>query len=137
MRRIATAAILLVLATGAARADADNCRRSREYLLGSLGGDLKLPPQSYNDLFKVCLAASNMTNVKDAYILKDGGIAVVPKQDTIPATASTLSQFCDAYPSATLRFLARKEMLAIKSVVDIVQLSSTSATPCKKIKGLT
>ncbi|MCA6106546.1 hypothetical protein [Bradyrhizobium cenepequi] len=137
MRRIALAATLLVLATGAARADADNCRRSREYLLGSLGGDLKMPPQSYNDLFKICLAASNMTNVKDAYVLKDGGIAVVPKQDTIPATAATLSQFCNAYPSATLRFLTRKEMLAIKSVVDIVQLSSTSATPCKKIKGLT
>jgi hypothetical protein len=61
----------------------------------------------------------------------------VPKQDTIPATAATLSRFCDAYPSATLRFLTRKEMLATKSVIDIVQLSSTSATPCKKIKGLT
>ncbi|WP_207234519.1 hypothetical protein [Bradyrhizobium sp. Leo170] len=137
MRQIVAAAILLVLATGAAHAGADNCRRSREYLLGSLGGDLKLPPQSYTDLFKICLAASSMTNVKDAYILKDGGIAVVPKQDTIPATASTLSQFCDAYPSATLRFLTSKEVLTIKSVVGIVQLSSTSATPCKKIKGLT
>jgi hypothetical protein len=137
MRRIAAAAILLVLAMGVAHADADNCRRSREYLLGSLGGDLKLPPQSYNDLFKICLAASSMTNVRDAYILKDGGIAVVPKQDTIPATAATLSQFCDAYPSGTLRFLSSKEVLTIKSVVNIVQLSSTSATPCKKIKGLT
>ncbi|RZN26914.1 hypothetical protein CWO90_25690 [Bradyrhizobium sp. Leo121] len=126
-----------MLATGTAHAGADNCRRSREYLLGSLGGDLKLPPQSYNDLFKICMAASSMTNVKDAYVLKDGGIAVVPKQDTIPATASTLSQFCDAYPSATLRFLTSKEVLTMKSVVDIVQLSSTSATPCKKIKGLT
>ncbi|WP_208821954.1 hypothetical protein [Bradyrhizobium neotropicale] len=137
MKRIAAAAILLVLAIGTAHAGADNCRRSREYLLGSLGGDLKLPPQSYNDLFKICMAASSMTNVKDAYILRDGGIAVVPKQDTIPATASTLSQFCDAYPSATLRFLTSKEVLTMKSVVDIVQLSSTSATPCKKIKGLT
>jgi hypothetical protein len=136
VRRIA-AAILVVFATSAAHAGADNCRRSREYLLGSLSGDLKLPPQSYNDLFKICLAASSMTNVKDAYILRDGGIAVIPKQDTIPATASTLSQFCDAYPSATLRFLSGKEVLTIKSVTDIVQLSSTSATPCKKIKGLT
>lgn len=137
MRRIAATAILLMLATGAAHADADNCRRSREYLLGSLGGDLKLPPQSYNDLFKICLAASNMTNVKDAYILRDGGIAVIPKQDTIPATAATLSQFCDAYPGGTLRFLSSKEVLTIKSVVNVVQLSSSSATPCKKIKGLT
>jgi hypothetical protein len=53
------------------------------------------------------------------------------------AAGGDLSQFCDAYPSATLRFLTRKEMLAIKSVVDLVQLSSTSATLCKKIKDLT
>jgi hypothetical protein len=137
MSRAVLIALLLVLANGAAQADADNCRRSREYLLGSLGGDLMLPPQAYNDLFKICLAASNMSNVKDAYILKDGGIAVVPKQDTIPATAGTLSQFCNAYPSATLRFITQKELLKTKSVVQMVQLSSTSATPCKKIKGLT
>ena len=77
-----------------------------------------------------------MPNVKDAYILKDGGIAVVAKQDSIPATAATLSQFCDAYPRATLRFLTRKEMLLAKSVVSVVQMSSGSSTPCKKIKGL-
>jgi hypothetical protein len=56
--------------------------------------------------------------------LKDGGIAVVPKQDGIAATATTLSQFCDAYPRATLRFLTRKEMLLAKSVAGIVQTSS-------------
>ncbi len=28
-----------------------------------------------------------MTNVKNAYILKDGGIEVVPKQDSIAATS--------------------------------------------------
>jgi hypothetical protein len=77
-----------------------------------------------------------MANVKDAYILKDGGIAVIPKQDTVAATASTLAQFCDAYPKATLRFLTRKELLLTKSVTGIVRISSTSATPCKKIKGL-
>ncbi len=103
----------------------------------SLSGDLTLAPQAYNDLFKICMAASAMSNVKDAYILKDGGIAVVPKQDSIAATATTLSQFCDAYPRATLRFLTRKEMLLAKSVAGVVQMSSGSATSCKKIKGLT
>ena len=78
-----------------------------------------------------------MSNVKDAYILKDGGIAVVPKQDNIPATAATLSQFCDSYPRATLRFLTRKEMQSTRTVGGIVQISSGWATPCKKIKGLT
>lgn len=136
MRRLVAIAVLLALGSGAARAENDNCRRSREYLLGSLGSDTTLPPQAYNDLFKICMATAALPNIRDAYILKDGGIAVVAKQDSIPATAATLSQFCDAYPHAVLRFLTRKEMLQAKSVVSIVQMSSTSSTPCKKIKGL-
>jgi len=129
-------AVLLSLALNVARADSENCRRSREYLLGSLSGDLTLPPQAYNDLFKICNAAAAMSNVRDAYILRDGGIAVVPKQDSIAATAATLSQFCDTYPRATLRFLTRKEMLLANSIVSVVQMSSGSSTPCKKIKGI-
>jgi hypothetical protein len=136
MRRLIATAVFLALATNAAQAESENCRRSREYLLGSLSGDLVLPPQAYNDLFKTCMAASVMPNVKDAYILKDGGIGVVAKQDGIAATAATLSQFCDAYPGATLRFLTPKEMLLAKSVLGVVRISSTSSTPCRKIKGL-
>jgi hypothetical protein len=136
MIRMVAIALFLTLAGNAARADSENCRRSREYLLGSLSGDLTLPPQAYNDLFKICNAAAAMSNVRDAYILKDGGIAVVPKQDNIAATASTLSQFCDTYPRATLRFLTRNEMLLSKSIVSVVQMSSGSSTPCKKIKGI-
>jgi hypothetical protein len=136
MTRLIAVAIALVLATSAARAESENCRRSREYLLGNLAGDLKLPPQAYSDLFKICSAAAAMSNVRDAYILNDGAIAVVPKQDSIPATAATLSQFCDNYPRATLRFLTRKEMQSTKTVGGIVQMSSGSATSCKKIKGL-
>jgi hypothetical protein len=136
MTRIVAIAVFLTLAGNAARADSENCRRSREYLLGSLSGDLTLPPQAYNDLFKICTAAAAMSNVRDAYILRDGGIAVVPKQDGIAATAATLSQFCDTYPRATLRFLTRKEMLLAKSVVSVVQMSSGSSTPCKRIKGI-
>jgi hypothetical protein len=136
MKRLVAILILLALATNAARAEAENCRRSREYLLGSLSGDLTLPPQAYNDLFKICTAAATMPNVRDAYILKDGGIAVVAKQDGVAATAATLSKFCDTYPRATLRFLTRKEMLLAKSVVSVVRISSGSSTPCKKIKGI-
>ncbi|MDB5616832.1 hypothetical protein [Tardiphaga sp.] len=132
MRRIA---ILLLLLTASTAAKADNCGKSREYLLGSLAGELPMPAQSYEALFKTCMAASAMSNVKDAYMLKDGGIAVVPKQDSISATAATLSQFCNAYPRATLRFITRKELALSKSTLAIVRMSSGSATSCKKIMG--
>ena len=137
MKRLAVVAICFALADGTrAWAEGENCRKSREYLLGRPGGDLALPPQAYNDLFKICTAATAMPNIKDAYMLRDGGIAVVAKQDSVSATAATLAQFCDDYPRAMLRFLTRKEKLPCRSVASIVQISSTSSTPCKKIKGL-
>ena len=134
MRRIAL--VLLALAASTA-AQAENCGKSREYLLGSMAGELPMPAQSYETVFKTCMAASAMSNVKDAFMLKDGGIAVVPKQDSISATAATLSQFCNAYPRATLRFITRKEQALSKSTLAIVRMSSGSATSCKKIKGIT
>jgi hypothetical protein len=133
-RRLLAIAVLLVAFAGAP-ACAENCSKSREYLLGGLGGDLVLPPQAYENLFKICIATSAMANVKDAYILNDGGIAVVPKQDNVAATAATLSQFCDSNPKATLRFLTRKDMLFANTLGSIVQMSSTSSTSCQKIKG--
>jgi hypothetical protein len=136
MKLLLATAILLVLATGAAQADSENCRKSREFLLGTPGGDLSLTPQAYNDLFKVCITTSAMANVKEAYMLRDGGIAVIPKQDSVSATAATLAQFCDAHPHGVLRFITRKEKLSIHSVSDVARMSSTSSTPCKKIKGL-
>jgi hypothetical protein len=136
MKILAATAMLLALATSAAQADSEDCRKSREYLLSSPGGDISLTPQGYNELFKTCIATSAMPNVKDAYMLRDGGIAVVPKQDSISATAATLAQFCDAHPRGVLRFITRKEKLAIRSVIDVARMSSTSSTPCKKIKGL-
>src|SRR5216683_4093485 len=135
MKRFALIALFLALAGNIARAE--NCGRSREYLLGNLGGDLALPPKAYEDLFKTCMAAAAMANVKDAYILRDGGIAVIPKQDNVAATAATLSQFCDSYPKSTLHFLTRKEMLQVKSIVNVIRISSTTSTPCQKIKGIT
>jgi hypothetical protein len=94
------------------------------------------PAKEYDDLFKQCMATAAMANVKDAYVLQDGGIAVIPKQDTVAATAATLSQFCDAYPRSTLHFLTQRERAADKSLADIVRISSTSSTSCPKIKGL-
>ena len=135
MKLPVAAAMLLALA-GAAQADSENCRKSREYLLGTPGGDLALTPQAYNDLFKICIATTAMPNVKDAYILRDGGIAVVPKQDSVSATAATLAQFCDAHPHGVLRFITRKEEHFIRSITGIAEMSSSSTTPCKKIKGL-
>jgi hypothetical protein len=135
MKRLALIALLLALAVNNARAE--NCGRSREYLLGNLSGELALPPKAYDDLFRTCMAAATMANVKDAYILRDGGIAVIPKQDNVAATAATLSQFCDSYPKSTLHFLTRKEMLQVKSIVNVIRISSTSSTPCQKIKGIT
>ncbi|MBY0380673.1 MAG: hypothetical protein K2W78_01970 [Xanthobacteraceae bacterium] len=110
--------------------------KSREYLFGGLAGTLPMPSAAYTDRIKTCQAAAAMPNVKDAYILRDGGIAVVPKQNTISATAATLSQFCDTYPTSTLRFLSQKDLLLNRSLPDIVRISSTSATTCKKVKGL-
>jgi len=133
MKQLVLIAAFLTLATHMARAD--NCGKSREYLLGGLGGDLERSPQSYEGLFKICHATASMANVKDAYILKDGGIAVVAKQDNVAATAATLSQFCDAYPRATLHFLTRKELPQIKSIASVVKISSTSSTSCQKIKS--
>jgi hypothetical protein len=134
MKRFALIVIFLALAAHSARAA--SCEKSREYLLGNLVGDLTLPPHTYDDLFKTCMATIGMSNVKDAYILKDGGIGVVAKQNSIAATAATLSQFCDAYPRGTLHFLTRKELLQIKSIVNVVKISSTSSTSCQKIKGI-
>lgn len=135
MRKLLFACVVFCIGCQSALA-ADGCMKSREYLLGGMAGDLVMPVAAYANLFKICSAAVVMPNVKNAYILKDGGIAVTPKQDTIAATAATLSQFCESHPRATLRFLTKRDLKLSRSVLDIVRISSTSATPCKKLKGL-
>lgn len=115
-------------------AHAESCGKSRDVVLNV--ADLPEPPQAYRDLFKICMAAIGMSNVKDAFLLADGGIAVIPKRDNIAATAATLSEFCEAYPRATLRFLSRKDLQRVANSMErLVRISSTSATPCKKIRG--
>lgn len=133
MKQWALAIVFAALALNSAQAA--SCSKSRDYLLGSLGGDLPEAPQAYQNLFKICMATAAMSNVKDAFILKDGGIAVIVKQDSVAATAATLSAFCTAYPRGTLRFLTRKELPQAKSIGKVVQMSSTGSTPCRKIMG--
>jgi len=129
------AAAIAATALFATSAHAESCSKSRDYLLGGLGGELPAPSEAYRNLFKVCLATTAMSNVKDAFLLRDGGIAVIPKQDGISATAAILSRFCDANPRATLRFLSRKDLIRATSIAGIVQMSSTGSTPCREIKG--
>lgn len=134
VKRLLVAGLLATLPVGAALAD--SCERSRELLLGGVVGELPQQPASYRQLFNICLAAASLANVKDSFLLKDGGIGVIPKRDEMAATAATLSEFCRRYPRATLRFATRSELQRLKSLTQLVQLSSGGATSCRKIMGL-
>ena len=128
------AGALSVLATAAHAAD--SCERSRDYLLGGLAGELPQAPQSYKQLFSICTATADLSNVKDAFILKDGGIGVVARNDGVAATAATLSDFCRRFPRATLRFISRKDQQRVKTIAQTVTIASGGATSCRKIQGL-
>jgi hypothetical protein len=131
--RIGLAILLLGLA--ATEAQAESCTRSREYILTDAGGSLPRQPSAYQQLFKICLDTLTMQNVRDAFVLKDGGIAVVPRIDDVRTTANTLAQFCRRYPGATLRFITRGEISMIANMGRAVDISSGSATSCRKITG--
>jgi hypothetical protein len=135
------AALLLMIAAGAsslagAAAASDTCARSRDYLMGGLAGELPQGPQAYKQLFNTCLATAELANVKDAFILKDGGIGAVAKNDSLGATAATLSDFCQRFPRATLRFISQKELSRTVTIARTVTLSSGGITSCRKIRGL-
>jgi hypothetical protein len=131
--RILLGALLLGLAIMPARAE--SCTRSREYILTDSGADLPRQPSAYQQLFRICLDTLTMQNVRDAFILRDGAIAVVPRIDDVRTTANTLAQFCQRYPGATLRFITRGEIPIIASMGRAVDISSGSATSCRKITG--
>jgi hypothetical protein len=136
-RRLALAAGAAALSTLATAAYAsDSCTRSRDYLLGGLAGELPQAPQSYKQLFNICTATADLANVKDAFVLKDGGIGVVARNDGVAATAATLSDFCQRFPRATLRFISRKDLERAKTIAQTVAIGSASATSCRKIRGL-
>jgi hypothetical protein len=135
MRSNATAicaGLLLLFAPVAAQAE--SCTSSRDYILSGSFGDLPQSPQSYRDLFKMCLATLELSNVRDAFLLKDGAVGVIPKDGGLAATAGTLAQFCERYPGGRLRFISRGEQARDRDVGQVVRLSSTGATPCGEIK---
>jgi len=127
------AAALLHAATAAAQAE--SCTRSREYILTDSTSELPHQPSAYQRLFKVCLDTLMMSNVRDAFILRDGAIAIVPKIDDVAATAGTLAQFCRRYPTGVARFIRRSELPLIASMGRAVEISSGSATSCARIVG--
>jgi hypothetical protein len=129
--------VLLILFGLASPAVAESCTESREYLLEGLAGDLPVSAASYQSLYKVCITASTLANVKDAYLLRDGGIAIVPKNNSITATAETLAEFCERFPKSRARFINPREQRGRLTVGLVVMLSSTSSASCKAIHGLT
>lgn len=126
---------MLAWAALATPAQAESCSRSREYILENSTGGEGLGPQAYQALWKICEETLQMPNVKDAFLLVSGAIAVIPRRDGVSATASTLSQFCTRFPTKTLRFVDRKEVAMTASIGRAVRLDASTATPCQKIVG--
>jgi hypothetical protein len=129
-------ALLIVLGLGGP-GSAESCSRSREYVMDGLAGDLTRPASSYQDLFKICVETLTLVNVKDACVLTDGAIAILPASNTVFATAETLAQFCQRFPNGFVRFLTSQEQKKVRSIGYIALLSSTGATACTKIRGMT
>lgn len=122
----------LVALSGAAQAE--SCTRTREYIFDN-AFDLPQKTEVYRTLFKNCLETLAFSNVKDAFILKDGSLAVIPRNDSLNATAGTLAQFCRRFPRGTLHFVPAKEARKAANTAIAVAMSSTRATPCEKIVG--
>jgi hypothetical protein len=124
-----------LLALGSNAAAADGCSRSRDYILGGLAGELTRPARTYQALFKVCTETLSLPNVKDAYILKAGLIAIDPRRNTTMATASTLAQFCRRFPHASARIFTRGEQRRAKTVGLVVMMPALTAKSCQAIRG--
>lgn len=116
-------------------ATAESCTRSRDYILEGLAGDLTKPGRVYQDLFRDCLEVLTFSNVHDAYLLKDGGIAIDPRRNNLAATSSTLATFCEHFPRGTARFLTPKEQASPRTVGLVVLMSSAGSISCIKIRG--
>jgi hypothetical protein len=127
------AAVLACSASGALAAD--GCAKSRDYILEGMAGELIRPARIYQDLFKICTQTLALPNVKDAYILKAGLIAIDPRRDTVMATASTLAQFCRRFPHSTARIFTPGEQRQAKTVGLIVLMPALAAKPCRGIRG--
>jgi hypothetical protein len=119
----------------AAPASAESCTKSRDYILEGLSGQLTRPARTYKELFQTCMEALTFSNVKDAYVMKDGAVAIEPLRNTVSATAPTLAQFCQRFPNSTARFLTRDEQRRPHTVGLIVVMSSSAAASCKELRG--
>lgn len=128
------ALIGLAVAWGAGTARAESCTKSRDFILTN-SSDLPQKSKIYQELFRNCLDTIAFSNVKDAFVLKAGAIAVLPRQDTVAATASTLAQFCERFPHGTLHFIGRKDRVQAANIAHVVVWFSPRATPCERIKG--
>ena len=135
IRRKAIVLGVLAFVIVAVPARADSCGKSRDYILSNATGDLPQKPQVYQDLFKSCIDTLAMSNVKDAFVLKAGAIAVIPKNDGVAATASTLAQFCARFRRGTLRFVARRELADAANVARAVEMSVAGVASCRRITG--
>ena len=130
----ATSAVVAIVVL-AAPARAESCSKSRDYIFANSSGELPQKPKVYQDLFKSCLDTLLMSNVKDAFILKGGAIAVIPKDDGVTATTTTLAQFCGRFRGGNVRFIARRELLEASNIARAVQISSAGSISCRKITG--
>ena len=126
---------VLALVAFAAPAGAESCTKSRDYIFMESSGELPQKSKVYQDLFKNCLDTLLMSNVKDAFILKGGAIAVIPKDDGVTATTNTLAQFCGRFRGGSLRFIARRELPEASNMARAVRISSTGSISCRKITG--
>ena len=131
--RLAVATAVLVL--GADAAFADSCAKSRDYILQGMAGELIRSARTYQSLFKVCLQTLALPNVKDAYVLKAGLIAIDPRRNTTMATAATLAQFCRQFPHNTARIFTPSEQRQAKTVGLVVMMPALSARSCQSIRG--
>jgi hypothetical protein len=130
---VATMALLAGSAQSAVAAD--SCARSRDYILEGLAGELIKPSRTYQELFKTCMETLTLPNVKDAYILKAGLIAIDPRRNTVMATASTLAQFCRRFPHGVARIFTPREQRQAKTIGLIVMMEAATAKPCQAIRG--
>ncbi len=133
MRRAPAVAAALLIFSNAALAQ--GCMRSLDTILGGGVGSLPMAAQSYQKLYKVCVQTLALANVRDAFILLDGGIAVVPQRTGVLATAETLAGFCRMYPKGRLRFIIRGTLRQQPLAAAIVPLSSSDQPSCQRLLG--
>ena len=130
--RFAFALLLLFGSVGSVAAE--SCTRSAEYILDGLAGDLPRSAAFYRNLLTTCMETLALPNVDDAYVLKDGGIAIKPKRNTVAATAGTLAHFCQNFPKGVARFITVKEQRKRLTVGLVVLMSSAESVQCAKIR---